>query len=62
MNVPPRHYLAEKGLHRFLVGALSRSHFDRYLDLALAWTGDDAPTLDDVNELVAASGSSRIIR
>lgn len=55
-----RRYLAEKGLNRLLCGALSRGHFDRFLDLALTYSGDDAPGIETVNELVAASGSTRL--
>jgi len=51
-----RNALAHRILDRYLVGQIGRDHFDRALDAARAWTGE-APTLDDVNELVAASGS-----
>ncbi len=56
-----RDALARRVFDRFLVGQIGRSHFDRALDAALAWTGGP-PSTDDVNAVVAASGSSRIIR
>lgn len=54
-----RNALAHRILDRYLVGQISRDHFDRALDASRVWTGE-APTLDDVNELIAASGSTRL--
>ena len=54
-----RNALARRVFDRFLVGQLDRWQFDLALDKALAWTGGP-PTLDDVNELVASSGSTRL--
>lgn len=59
MNEQHRNALAHRILDRFLCKQLDRWQFDLALDKALAWT-DGPPSIDDVDAIVAASGSTRV--
>ncbi|SHU12380.1 Uncharacterised protein [Mycobacteroides abscessus subsp. abscessus] len=54
-----RETLAHCGLNRHLLGMLSEEHFLRYLRLAVQWTGEGPVGTAEINELVAASASSK---